>query len=64
MLSACAYRGVTLLKPNVSKKFQREFVPYIGIYWQRKPGDSAEFTRDEGTQVDDFSLLAGLRVWF
>ncbi len=41
-----------------------EFAPYVGISWQRKLGDSADFTRDEGAQVDDLSVLAGLRLWF
>ncbi|HED19372.1 MAG TPA: hypothetical protein ENI74_07725 [Gammaproteobacteria bacterium] len=45
-------------------EIRREFAPYIGVSWLRKLGDSADFTRDEGAQVDDLSLVAGLRLWF
>jgi len=45
-------------------EMRREFAPYVGISWLRKLGDSEDFARDEGAQVDDLSLVAGLRLWF
>lgn len=45
-------------------EFAREFAPYIGITWHRKLGETANFARDEGEDVDEFAMLAGVRFWF
>jgi copper resistance protein B len=42
----------------------REFAPYVGLSWHRKLGESANFARNEGEDVDEFALLAGVRFWF
>lgn len=59
-------RGINDIELGLRLRYEvkREFAPYIGVSWQRKLGDSGDFARDEGTQVDDLSLVAGLRVWF
>ncbi len=42
----------------------REFAPYIGINYERDLFDTADFTREEGEDVDTVSLVAGLRFFF
>jgi copper resistance protein B len=45
-------------------EFSREFAPYVGVHWERKLGETADFARDEGESVDDLFFLAGVRIWF
>lgn len=42
----------------------REFAPYVGVSWDRKIGETAKLARDDGEDVDTFSLLVGVRFWF
>lgn len=42
----------------------REFAPYLGVHWERKLGDTADFLREEGEGIDNLYLVAGLRLWF
>lgn len=41
-----------------------EFAPYFGVSYERAVGDTANFARDEGEEVDTWSVLIGLRAWF
>jgi copper resistance protein B len=45
-------------------EIEREFAPYIGISWNRKLGETADFVRDEGGSASTIGLVAGLRMWF
>lgn len=45
-------------------EIRRKFAPYIGINWQRKLGQTAEFARKEGEVVDMPAFVAGIRFWF
>jgi len=45
-------------------EFRREFAPYIGINWTRLYGNTADFARAEGSDVDDFQFVIGVRAWF
>lgn len=42
----------------------REFAPYLGVTWHRKLGETASFARQDGEDVDEFAVLAGVRFWF
>lgn len=42
----------------------REFAPYVGVVWSRKFGDTADFARAEGEDVEDVRAVVGLRAWF
>ncbi|WP_456378200.1 copper resistance protein B [Thiolapillus sp.] len=42
----------------------REFAPYIGINWWRKFGNTADYAREEGGEVQDIEFVAGFRMWF
>ena len=43
---------------------RRKFAPYLGVRWDRKFGNTADMVRVEGGDVDNFSVVAGLRLWF
>lgn len=45
-------------------EFRREFAPYVGVVWSRKFGDTADFARAEGEDVEDTRVVVGLRAWF
>lgn len=42
----------------------REFAPYLGVEYNRAFGDTADFMRAEGEEIDDLSFLVGVRAWF
>lgn len=42
----------------------REFAPYIGVNYERDLFNTADFTRDEGGDVDALSFVAGVRFFF
>jgi copper resistance protein B len=43
---------------------RRQFAPYIGLFWFRKLGDTADLARDEGEDTDDLAVVGGVRFWF
>lgn len=38
-----------------------ERAPYLGVVWNRKLGDTADFARADGEGVADTRLVAGIR---
>lgn len=42
----------------------REFAPYVGAYWEKQHGDTADMTRAEGGDVEETGIVAGVRMWF
>jgi len=45
-------------------EIRREFAPYIGISFDRKLGDTADFARADGEDPSQTSVVFGLRAWF
>ncbi|HZF26021.1 MAG TPA: copper resistance protein B [Steroidobacteraceae bacterium] len=45
-------------------ELRREFAPYIGVTWNRKWGDTADFARTNGEDTDETRVVAGFRIWF
>jgi copper resistance protein B len=45
-------------------EFVPEFAPYIGVEYERKFGETADFARDEGEDAGEWSILLGVRAWF
>lgn len=45
-------------------EIEREFAPYIGISWNRKLGQTADFVRAEGEEAGTVGLVGGVRMWF
>ena len=42
----------------------RALSPYIGVVWERKFGQTADFARDEGEDVDAWFATLGVRILF
>jgi copper resistance protein B len=45
-------------------EFDRKFAPYIGVVYQGKFGQTANFARQAGESTGDVRLAFGIRVWF
>jgi copper resistance protein B len=45
-------------------EIRRQFAPYIGISWNRKLGQTADFARFDDESVSRLGLVAGVRMWF
>ncbi|WP_374470964.1 copper resistance protein B [Phenylobacterium sp.] len=43
---------------------QPTFAPYVGVNWERKFGDTADFARAAGEPVEDTRFVVGVRAWF
>ncbi len=58
--------GLSQLEVGLRLRYEirREFAPYVGVEWQGKFGDTADFAGDAGESARDTRFLAGLRFWF
>ena len=45
-------------------EFKREFAPYVGVTWNHKFFDTADYARAQGESVRSTRLALGLRLWF
>ena len=45
-------------------EFDRKFAPYIGVVYQGKFGQTANFARQAGESTGGFRFAFGVRVWF
>jgi len=45
-------------------EFVPQFRPYVGVEWHGKIGDTADFARAAGEDVDAVRWLVGVRTWF
>jgi copper resistance protein B len=45
-------------------EIRREIAPYVGVVWTRSHGETADFGRAAGDDVDELRFVAGLRLWF
>ncbi|MCX2784556.1 copper resistance protein B [Microbulbifer thermotolerans] len=44
-------------------EFTRQFAPYIGVHYEKKFGNTADFARELGEDTQITSLVAGLYFW-
>ena len=58
--------GVTTVELGLRLRYEitRRFAPYLGLVYERAYGDTADFRRAAGEDVDDTRVVAGLRTWF
>jgi copper resistance protein B len=58
--------GLSIIEIGLRLRYEirRELAPYIGVHWERKFGRTADLARDEGEDVADVALVAGVRAWF
>jgi copper resistance protein B len=45
-------------------EFKREFAPYIGVTWNNKWGQTADFAKTAGEDTGGARFVTGLRLWF
>ena len=45
-------------------EISRKFAPYIGVAYNGKFGEAADFTRAEGGIVNDVRFIFGIRLWY
>lgn len=45
-------------------EIRREFAPYIGVNWNKRFGNTADFARDQGENTADTQWVIGIRAWF
>lgn len=58
--------GLTSIEAGLRLRYQfvPEFAPYIGVEYERRFGDTADFARAAGEDVGGWAFLVGLRTWF
>ncbi|MEC9483247.1 MAG: copper resistance protein B [Halomonas sp.] len=54
----------TRLGMRLRYEFTRKFAPYIGAYWEKQYGNTADMTREEFGEVEGAGVVAGVRMWF
>ncbi|WP_020404877.1 copper resistance protein B [Gracilimonas tropica] len=45
-------------------EIRREFAPYVGVSWNQKLGQTADYARLEGGEDSTLGLVGGIRMWF
>ena len=58
--------GLSSLEAGLRLRYEivPEFAPYIGVQYERRVGDTADFARAAGEDVGGWAFLVGLRSWF
>jgi copper resistance protein B len=49
---------------RIRYEITRKFAPYIGVAYNGKLGETADFTRDERGIVHDVRFIFGIRLWY
>lgn len=45
-------------------EIRREFAPYIGVYWRKLYGETADLAQADGEDTEGAAVVAGVRMWF
>ena len=58
--------GLTAAEVGIRLRYEvtRRFAPYVGVVYERAYGETADFRRSDGEDVDDTRVVAGVRAWF
>ncbi len=58
-------RGFNELEVGFRLRYEirRELAPYVGVTWKRELGATAGLAREDGEDVEAFSVVAGVRLW-
>lgn len=59
-------KGLSDISAGLRLRYEvtRKFAPYIGVTWDRKFGDAADFARMGGGRRSQVQAVAGVRLWF
>ncbi len=58
--------GLSNIEAGLRLRYEvkREFAPYIGIHWEKKFGQTADYAREEDEDTSDALFVIGIRAWF
>lgn len=58
--------GVTKGQAGLRLRYEikREIAPYVGVAWKRSFGETANFARAAGENVESISFVVGIRLWY
>ncbi|ATJ83316.1 copper resistance protein B [Halomonas beimenensis] len=58
--------GINAIRTGLRLRYEmtRKFAPYLGAYWEKAYGETADLARAEGEDVEDTGIVAGLRLWY
>ena len=58
--------GISSIETGLRLRYEirKEFAPYVGVEWARSLGQTADFARAEGDDVNDVRFVVGLKAWF
>ncbi len=58
--------GLSTVEVGLRLRYEaiRRFAPYLGIVRERAFGQTADYRRDQGEDIDDTRFVAGFRIWF
>ena len=58
--------GLTSITAGLRLRYEirKEFAPYVGVEWSRSFGDTADYARARGDDVDATRLVVGIKAWF
>ena len=58
--------GLTSVTAGLRLRYEirKEFAPYVGVRWSRSFGDTADYARARGDDVDATRLVVGIKAWF
>ena len=58
--------GLSTIEAGLRLRYEvtRKFAPYIGVVHERAYGQTADYRRADGHDIDDTRVVAGVRIWF
>ena len=58
--------GLTSVTAGLRLRYEirKEFAPYVGVEWSRSFGDTADYAKARGDDVDTTRLVVGIKAWF
>lgn len=58
--------GLTSVTAGLRLRYEirKEFAPYVGVEWSRSFGDTADYARARGDDVDATRFVIGIKAWF
>ncbi|HEY1072823.1 copper resistance protein B [Brevundimonas sp.] len=58
--------GLTSVTAGLRLRYEirKEFAPYVGVEWSRAFGDTADYARARGDDVDATRVVVGIKAWF
>lgn len=58
--------GLNSVRAGLRLRYEitRKFSPYLGFYWEKAYGETADLARTAGEGSEDTGIVAGLRMWY